>query len=149
MPTVLLEKHKRHAYDLDTKFGYIAMKVRSHLPVYAKQKKLIEENFEVISRNLFSLYNTIKPNICIVDGYTAMEGNGPWHGKKVLLNTVLISNNCFCADTVMSKIMGLDSTLLGYTKYIQSSFDEEIIIMGTDIKQCMHQFKKNHFTKEL
>ena len=150
IPADVLKKRKRAVYDLDSSFGYISMKIRSMFPINMKHKGIIKEDFDVISRNLFALYSFMKPDICIVDGYTGMEGNGPWHGKKVSLNTVLISNNCYHADTIMSRIMGLDHSLLGYTKYLSlPSFDDELSIKGTTIEQCVCQFNRSHFTKEL
>ena len=149
IPNNILKKRKRMIYDSDSYFGYIAMKIRSTFPLSPKRRGVIAEDFNVISRNLYALYSFKQPNVCIIDGYTGMEGNGPWHGEKVALNTVLISNNCFHADVIMSKIMGLDNSLLGYTKHLSLQSFDESAVKGANIEQCLCQFRRSHFTKEL
>jgi len=50
----------------------------------------------------------IKPNLSIVDGIVAMEGNGPHHGKSKILNLMMAGDDMVELDSVVSFLINLD-----------------------------------------
>lgn len=70
------------------------------------------------------------PDLCIVDGLIAMEGNGPGDGNPVWIGTVIAGNNPFYIDCAIAKAIGLDPEKILYlceyvknhkSNYIESS----------------------------
>jgi len=74
------------------------------------------EPFE-FAKILVDVYQESKPNLTIMDGILAMEGNGPGtSGKTRQLNLLLGSSDCVAIDTVMAKIMGFNNYEIMTTK---------------------------------
>lgn len=60
------------------------------------------------TRILVDLYQEVKPNLTIIDGVIAMEGDGPaTAGKLRAKNLLLAGNDCVALDSVLSVIMGI------------------------------------------
>ena len=110
----ILGEHKRKIYDLDSAVGYAAMNLRKKVPISRKKKKSIKDERYILASNLRKMYYFRKPDLCIVDGYTAMEGNGPWHGNVVDLRTIFLSKNVVAVDTCIAKYIELPIEFLGY-----------------------------------
>lgn len=55
---------------------------------------------------LLDLYAFINPRLNIVDGITAMEGNGPGNGDPRRLGLLFTSANAVCMDTVITEALG-------------------------------------------
>jgi ferredoxin len=56
---------------------------------------------------LLELAQVVKPNITIIDGITAMEGNGPNGGDPRHLGVTLASRNIFAQDYIAAGLMGI------------------------------------------
>lgn len=60
------------------------------------------------SRVLVDIYQDARPALTIIDGISAIEGDGPaTSGKVRQLNLLLGGADCVALDTVMAKIMGI------------------------------------------
>jgi len=60
------------------------------------------------SRILVDIYQEVKPDLTIVDGILAMEGDGPaTSGKLRKQNLVLAGSDCVALDAVLALIMGI------------------------------------------
>lgn len=60
------------------------------------------------SRILVDIYQEVKPNLTIIDGILAMEGDGPaTSGTTRQLDLLLAGSDCVALDAVMAKIMGI------------------------------------------
>jgi NAD-dependent dihydropyrimidine dehydrogenase PreA subunit len=57
---------------------------------------------------LVDINTFIRPRLYIMDGITAMEGNGPRNGTPRQLNTLLLSSDPIALDAVACAIIGLD-----------------------------------------
>lgn len=136
-------KVKRSIYDQDSNVGRIATNIRAKFPVLSKEKLLQKKNRDVLGSNLKSLYNLHRPDICIVEAFTALEGNGPWHGSKVDCRTVFISRNVVATDIVVMKYVGLPIKLLGY---IDSGLEcEKFEVHKFGDKYAFHTFKPHYY----
>jgi uncharacterized protein (DUF362 family)/Pyruvate/2-oxoacid:ferredoxin oxidoreductase delta subunit len=74
------------------------------------------ENSE-FSKILVDIYQEVRPTLTIVDGITAMEGDGPATAGKVRdLGLILAGVDCVAIDSVLALIMGIKPTDVLSTK---------------------------------
>lgn len=59
-----------------------------------------------LAKNIVHLNEVIKPNLHIVDGLIAMEGNGPSRGTPVNYGKVIIGTNPFELDYICARLVG-------------------------------------------
>ena len=80
---------------------------------------------------MVDLYQTIKPTLNIIDGITAMEGQGPMSGDVVDAKIIIASSDGFAADLIMADKMGLDAEAMPIAA---AGIEEKRIIRLKDIK---------------
>ena len=61
---------------------------------------------------LCDLHRALKPRLHIMDGITAMEGNGPGSGTPVHMGVLLFSTDPVALDTVFCRLIHLDPALV-------------------------------------
>lgn len=59
-----------------------------------------------LAKNIVRLNEVIKPNLHIIDGLIAMEGNGPSRGTPVNYGKVIIGTNPFQLDYICARLIG-------------------------------------------
>ena len=67
-----------------------------------------------INHSILDLNATIRPHFTIVDGVTAMEGDGPIMGKPRDLGLLAMGTDLVAVDATCSRIIGLDPARLMY-----------------------------------
>jgi len=72
------------------------------------------ENF---SQALVDLFSVVKPQLTIIDGVIAMEGEGPAAGSLRRLGVILTSRDAVAVDAVATEIIGLDPMDVYTTRY--------------------------------
>lgn len=82
-------------------FGYIPGGCKAGLHLKAPTKRRFSEL-------LCDIYRIRPPDLHIMDGLTAMQGNGPTRGELRPLGKVLVSTDALALDSVMAMMMGLD-----------------------------------------
>ena len=80
---------------------------------------------------MVDLYQTIKPTLNIIDGITAMEGQGPMSGDVVDAKIIIASSDGFAADLIMADKMGLDAEAMPIAA---AGIEEKRIVRLKDIK---------------
>ncbi len=96
---------------------------------------------------LVDIYSVSKPQLTVIDGFLAMEGNGPGAGDVVDdLKIILAGYDGIALDTLVCKIIGLDPSKVlyiekGTKKGIGSSNLEEFNIIGQSIESVFRPFK--------
>lgn len=105
-------------------------------------------DFDDFSTMLLDLNKLINPKLYIMDGITAMEGNGPRSGNPRKLNVLLLSSDAVALDYAASQIISFDynsipTIKMGF-KYGFSNKDD-IEILGDDMESVkVNDFKKPH-----
>lgn len=147
VPQNIKNKYKSRLYDRDDKLGVYCMKLRNILPITNKTAQNLQKGSEIVRKNLYHLYEKIQPNLCIIDGFDGMQGNGPWNGENAHLNTIIIGNNTVATDLVTSKIMQQPIKDIGYINYIDNleSFMKNTKILGNTIEEVKKQLKPHKF----
>lgn len=69
-------------------------------------------NAESFARMLVDLNRCIRPRLYIMDGITAMEGNGPASGTPVHMGVILIAGDPVALDSVCCSLMNLAPELV-------------------------------------
>jgi len=64
---------------------------------------------------------TLPPALTVIDGFVAMEGRGPVHGKPVQMNTVIASTDPVAADATAARAMGFDPGEVDHIRWAHES----------------------------
>jgi len=122
---VSLAKVKTHDYALMTAslknmMGCIVQKDKVKMHGIASFS-LLNNNYpscvKVIHKNLLRLIKVIKPNLAIIDGLNAMEGEGPVRGTFQNVGVVIASTDALAADATAARLMGIEPEDVGYLYY--------------------------------
>lgn len=71
-----------------------------------EDKKLMHR--DDIHQKLVDITSLAKPNLAVVDGTIALEGQGPTYGSPVRMDLIIAGCNVVSVDAVASSIMGFD-----------------------------------------
>lgn len=103
-----------------------------------------------IERSILDINYTVKPHFTIIDGVYGIEGNGPIFGDNKYLGIVIMSDDLVAADTIASKVIGVNPEKVDYIKlaalpldYNKSSLGNatNIKVIGEQISQVKVNFK--------
>lgn len=104
--TIALPKLKTHQFAYYTGavkllYGYVPglTKVEYHLHA--------GKDINTFSELLLDIYESLTPDLCIMDAIVAMEGNGPAHGTPRQLGVLLASHSGTALDYVASSMIGV------------------------------------------
>jgi uncharacterized protein (DUF362 family) len=111
----------------------------------------LADNFSkeaVLHYNMFHLAQEIYPDLGIIDGFEAMEGNGPVGGTPVDARIALASLDPLAMDSLATKLMGFDpSQILYLTSMAEAGMGQgdlgKIEVLGTPPEQCQFHFQPN------
>jgi uncharacterized protein (DUF362 family)/NAD-dependent dihydropyrimidine dehydrogenase PreA subunit len=134
---ISLPKFKTHEFTLITGaiknlFGLVSgtYKTELHKNYFAPSE---------FAKVLVDICQEARPALTIIDGILALEGDGPATGGKIRhLNLLLGGSDCVALDTVMAKIMGIQSQEVLTTKEaalrgLGESQINKVKIIGEDI----------------
>lgn len=79
-----------------------------------------------LSEAIVNINKLLRPDLCIMDGRVAIEGNGPARGYPVNMNLVLAANNPLSCDLVALKLMGFKDHEISHVQ------QAKINMTGTD-----------------
>jgi uncharacterized protein (DUF362 family) len=107
-----------------------------------RSKSSIHQGYPAMNVNLYLMAKHVAPHLSVIDGYTAMEGNGPVGGATVDLRLAIASTDFLAADAVAARIMGFDVDQIGYLYYcmikgLGVGDIDRMEILGDRIKDCI------------
>ena len=96
--------------------------------------------------NMFHLAQELYPDLGVIDGFTAMEGNGPVGGDPVEAKVALASTDPVAMDTLATKLMGFDPAQIMYlTAMAEAGMGQgdlsKVEVLGTPVEQCQYKLK--------
>ncbi len=99
-----------------------------------------------IHYNLFSLAKFAPPHLAVIDGFQAMEGNGPGGGTPVDHKVVVASADWLAADRIACELMGIDVRKVGYLWFsacegLGQGNLEKIELRGARLKDHIRSYK--------
>ncbi|MCW3978879.1 MAG: DUF362 domain-containing protein [Candidatus Bathyarchaeota archaeon] len=79
----------------------------------------------------------VKPALTVVDGFVAMEGMGPVHGKPVRMDTIIAGIDPVATDSTAARVMGfdphsVDHITMAHLKGLGEIDDIEVVGDGID-----------------
>lgn len=104
---------KTHDYAIVT----LSLKNMAVGSLLSGQKSRCHQDIPGININLFRMARYVAPHLAILDGFVAMEGNGPCSGEAVDWRVAIASTDFVAADSLCSDLMGFPPHEVGYLHY--------------------------------
>lgn len=104
--------------------------------------------------NMFHIAQDVFPDLAVIDGFEAMEGNGPAWGTPFPSRVAMASCDPVAADALAATVMGFDPRRILYLSAMneagmgQGDLDK-IDVVGTPLDQCRYHFKAHEKMAEL
>jgi uncharacterized protein (DUF362 family) len=109
---------------------------------------------DILHYNMFHLAQEAWPDLAVIDGFEAMEGNGPAWGTPFSSKVALAGRDALAVDTLATQVMGFDPKRVLYLKAMnefgmgQGDLDK-IRVEGTPLDQCRYKLKPHEKMAEL
>lgn len=113
----------------------------------------IHQGYPAINKSLFKLAQIIPPHLAVIDGFEAMEGEGPASGTPVDMKIALAGTDFLAVDTVGTNLMGFDINDIGYLFYCREAglgegdMSKIELVGNASLEECRRKFK-SHSTAE-
>jgi len=109
---------------------------------------------QILHFNLFHVAQKVYPDLALIDGFEAMEGDGPAWGTPFDSRVAIASLDALAADVVGTKVMGFDPGKILYlsamTKAGMGQGDlARINVVGTPLDRCLYKFKPHKHVAEV
>ncbi|RPJ41060.1 MAG: DUF362 domain-containing protein [Deltaproteobacteria bacterium] len=122
-----------------------AMKNLKGTTTYDEKKRFHYLN---LNQAVAELNQVLKPNLIVIDGTIAMEGDGPVAGTPVELNLIMAGTDAVAVDTIAARIMDIDPeevAPLAWAKKMGFGVGDEteIRILGNSIAEVFRAFKRS------
>jgi uncharacterized protein (DUF362 family) len=102
--------------------------------IYGWPKNLL--HWAGVDGSILDVAAAVRPDFAIIDGITAMQGNGPITGTPVHVGAVVVANDPVAADVVGAGLMGVDPERLPYLveagKFLGQGDQDRIREVGED-----------------
>jgi uncharacterized protein (DUF362 family) len=103
---------------------------------------------EQATSSLVALAALIKPRVSLIDGFAAMEGEGPRYGRRLALGTVIAGTDPVAVDAVAASIMGFEPREIAYLRQAEinglgTADLAAITIVGDPVSASRHRFRRH------
>ena len=78
------------------------------------------EGIERATSSLVARASFLIPQISVIDGFDTMEGEGPRHGRRRNMGTVVAGTDAVAVDAVAASLMGFDPAEIAYLRGAQA-----------------------------
>jgi uncharacterized protein (DUF362 family) len=110
--TALLKTH-------DTVIVTLAMKNIVVGSLVGSEKSRIHQGYPAMNIDLCKIVQRIPPTLAVLDGFVAMEGDGPVSGSPVAMGVALAGRDYVAVDAVAATLMGFNPRDVGYLFYAE------------------------------
>lgn len=106
-------------------------------------KMSIHQGTKIINQNIKSLAQELPISLAVIDGFEAMEGNGPISGDMVPSHWAVASSDSMAADYLACQLMGINIKDVGYLSMLDEEEEDktDYFIIGDDWKKSINPFK--------
>ena len=106
------------------------------------------EWIEKATNALVALAARVKPRVSLIDGFAAMEGEGPRYGRRLALGTVIAGTDPVAVDAVAASIMGFEPREIAYLRQAEimglgTADLAAITILGDPVSASRHRFRRH------
>lgn len=103
--------------------------------IYGWPKNVL--HYEGVEQAILDVAAAVRPDIAIVDGVVAMQGNGPISGQPVRVGAIVVGDDPVATDVVAASIMGFDPDDLAYLaeagRFLGQGDRDRIQMRGEDL----------------
>ncbi|MBI2304715.1 MAG: DUF362 domain-containing protein [Chloroflexi bacterium] len=109
-------------------------------------KMKMHQGYPVMNLNLCRLAKVVHPHLSVIDGFVAMEGEGPVTGTPVPWGLAVASTDFVAADSLTAHLMGFQSEDIGYLHYCHRlglGLGEvgSMEVVGERVAECRRPFR--------
>lgn len=104
-------------------------------------KALIHQGTEIINKNIKNIFEKLSLKLAVIDGYEAMQGDGPVNGELVAAHWALASTDPLAADFLACQLMGIDVKDVGYLSLLKADEGPEHFVVGDEWQKNIIKFK--------
>jgi uncharacterized protein (DUF362 family) len=131
MPKMKTHHWARVTLSLKNCFGCVPSRI------YGWPKNVL--HYAGLEQAIIDVAAAVRPDLAIVDGIVAMEGNGPISGEPVSVGAIVIGDDPVAADVIAASIMGIDPGEVAYlseaARFLGQGDPERIQVRGEDLSQ--------------
>ena len=115
--------------------------------VSRNDKVAIHQGYQAINLNLYRLACVLAPHLSVIDGFEAMEGDGPTGGTPVPWRIAVASTDFLAADVLTAHLMGFDPDEIGYLYYCKvkglgvGDLERIEVVGNISPEECRRQFR--------
>jgi uncharacterized protein (DUF362 family) len=73
-------------------------------------------HFRGMHRVIADINTVLRPALTVIDGFVAMEGRGPVHGRPVRMDTIIAGRDVVATDAMACRVMGFDPHLVDHIR---------------------------------
>jgi len=103
-------------------------------------KQLIHQGYHATNENIRRLAEYFDIKLAVLDGFEAMQGNGPINGELVPAHFAIASSNAIASDALACKLMGIKIDDVGYLSLLGADLTDSFVI-GDDPEKNIINFK--------
>ncbi len=103
-------------------------------------------HFKGIHQVIADINAVLRPALTIIDGFVAMEGRGPVHGRPVRMDTIIAGTDVVATDATACRVMGfdphrVDHIRMGYERGLGEV--DSVVVVGDGIEAVMRVFERS------
>lgn len=124
-------------------FSKAVNKIKESLGMPRNNKALIHQGTRALNLNISTLSHKIPTKLSILDGYEAMEGNGPTDGDMVPAHWAIASSDSLAVDWLACQLMDIKIEDVGYLSILNEKDEkkEDYFVIGDDWQKNIIKFK--------
>jgi len=108
---------------------------------------------KAINLTLAKIAPKVWPDLTVLDGFEAMEGDGPVDGEKVNFQVVVAGCDALATDTLTTILMGFKPSEVGYLTYLKDKNlgcgdPLRIAVRGDNWRKLIRRFKPHHLYQQ-
>lgn len=109
----------------------------------------VHQGAKAVNLNLAKIAKKLWPSLVVLDGFEAMEGDGPVLGDPVDFRTALAGTDALATDTIGAVLMGFDPSQIGYLVYcgkenLGCNDPLKIAVLGGNYRKLIRRFKPHY-----
>ena len=97
-------------------------------------------------RVITDINTVLRPALTVIDGFIAMEGRGPVHGRPVQMDTIIAGTNVVATDATASRVMGLDPHQVDHIRMAHEKGlgeIDDVEVLGDGIEAVKRVFERS------
>lgn len=123
--------------------GNLPARMAAKMGLAKNNKLMIHQGYEMLNKNIKCLAEELPLDLAIIDGFEAMEGDGPINGDLVPAHWAIASSNPLAADMLACQLMGINISDVGYLSMLDEEQEDksDFFIIGDSWKENVTKFK--------